>query len=167
MQSRAFLVFVMVLPVFILYVSLASGKVIYNSTPSYPTGLYFVEQQSAYTKGELVLICADGNKEFEIKNKGYVTASTTHCTNGFAPLIKKIVANKNDVVEVTQAGVYINKVKQSKSTILPQVEACMGLHYLKDDAIWVMSDFNSASFDSRYFCELSINKIIGKVRFFW
>jgi type IV secretory pathway protease TraF len=38
---------------------------------------------------------------------------------------------------------------------------CFGKHILKKDKFFVMSDFNSQSFDSRYFCEINKSDILG------
>lgn len=117
-------------------------KVIYNATPSYPTGLYLVTSKNEYGKGDLVAVCTDGNNVFEAKNKGYIQRSTFYCANGFAPLIKKIAGVAGDKVDVTPRGVWINGDKQKNDLILPQVKPCLGRHKIGKGQIWIMSDFH-------------------------
>jgi len=170
MKTRVFyvlLVFFSVSPVALLFLLLLGEKVIYNNTPSYPMGLYLVEKKASYDKGDLVLVCMGDNKDFLSKNKGYIKKSIIYCKNGFAPLIKKIVAMDGDKVEVTQREVLINGQKQKNSSLIEEVKPCYGVHTLKQGEMWIMSDYHPASFDSRYFGTVATKNILGGVRYFW
>ncbi|MDD3592375.1 MAG: S26 family signal peptidase, partial [Sulfurovum sp.] len=99
MRLKANVVFVIVslTALFSLYIALESGKVIYNATPSYPTGFYLVEQSEVYGKNDLVLICPENNTLFEKNNFGFVQQDDRYCSK-YQPLIKKIVGVAGDQV---------------------------------------------------------------------
>lgn len=42
--------------------------------------------------------------------------------------------------------------------------ACFGEHIVRQDEVWLMSDYEKKSFDSRYFCAVPRENIIGRAR---
>ncbi len=160
-----------ILPIAILYAALSSGNLTYNATPSYPTGLYLVEKSEVYRKNDLVLICPENNTLFEKNNFGFVQQDDRYCSK-YQPLIKKIVGVAGDQVSVGKK-VFVNGSEMKNSQVFTVstrgdlLHPCYGEHNLSDSEIWIMSDFEPRSYDSRYFCALSRENIIGKVRYFW
>lgn len=173
MRLKANVIFVIVsfTALFSLYIALESGKVVYNATPSYPTGLYLVEKSEVYEKNDLVLICPENNVLFEKNNFGFVKQDDQYCSK-YQPLIKKIVGIPGDKVAVGKK-VIVNGTEMKNSQVFTistrgdLLYPCYGEHNLSGSEIWVMSDFEPRSYDSRYFCALSRENIIGKVRYFW
>jgi len=142
----------------------------YNATVSLPIGWYkliSIETQSQLKKGVWIAFCPPSTQAFEKNNFGFVPQNGI-CPNGYRMLFKKIVAVENEIVEVNES-VYVNThfVKNSSvQTYLPngkKLTPCIGKHYLKKNEFFVMSDFNAQSFDSRYFCEINRENILGIV----
>jgi conjugative transfer signal peptidase TraF len=141
----------------------------YNSTPSYPIGIYKVDAADLEVqRGRLILICPPDTKFFRKANaKGYVAKG--FCPNGYEPLIKKIAGVPGDHI-VVDGFVFINGKKQPKSKVYnidPQgyklVHTPKKEYHLGNDQIFLLSDFNDKSFDSRYFGPVSANLIQGTI----
>jgi len=135
-----------------------------NTTESYPIGIYKIEE--GYTKGDLVFLCPEG-KDFEKLNaRGYIPKGL--CPAGTKPLLKKAMAVAGDRVVVSDY-VYINgkKVKNSKLYLYDSKGNRIKFfdqksYYLGPGQVFVLSDYNDKSFDSRYFGPINQNSIIGK-----
>ena len=141
----------------------------YNSTPSYPVGIYKVNSSNhKIVRGKLILICPPDTKFFRDANaKGYVAKG--FCSNGYEPLIKKIAGVPGDKILIDKY-VYINGIKQPKSKVYmidPQGNILKQTpkkeYFLRKNQIFLLSDYNDKSFDSRYFGPVNINLIQGSV----
>lgn len=137
-----------------------------NLTHSFPVGIYQVDKKSAWQKGDLVVVCPENNQQFQINFHNNL--SSGKCATGTEPLLKKIAATAGDVVEVKDF-VYVNRVIQKNSKVYSKYNGikkypCYGKHTIRQNRVWIMSDYNQLSFDSRYFCEVPTSNVIGKAK---
>jgi conjugative transfer signal peptidase TraF len=140
-----------------------------NSTASFPVGLYWAIDVPP-NKGDLVLFCPPRGEVFdEAKRRGYLGAG--YCPGGYGYLLKKIVAVHNDIVTVTDEGVFVNSERIQNSQPLQVDLAGQNLpHFrtlaqrMKQDDVVLLSDYSQKSFDARYFGPLNKNQIQNVVR---
>jgi len=137
-----------------------------NLTNSFPIGIYQINTKTKWNKGDLVVACPPNNNKFKINNHNYLGKG--HCPSGTYPLLKKIGAVPGDLVEVKNL-VYINGVQQKNSNVymwnnFTKMHPCYGKRIIAPGTIWIMSDYNEKSFDSRYFCEVPAANVIGKAK---
>jgi conjugative transfer signal peptidase TraF len=153
----------------LMCLALAFG-VRYNGTPSFPAGFYMVSGKHA-VKGDLVLVslrALPALPAFEIaKERGYLNVAYTPVEK----IMKRIVGVSGDRVTIDSAGVEVNGIRLKNSAPLKFDAAGrpMILYPLKDyvlgtDEVLLMSDYNPASFDSRYFGPLHSTTIESVVR---
>lgn len=156
-----------------LFLCIVAGWLFYimglriNSTLSYPRGLYQTIQQTHYQKGDLVLACM--TLEQRVRGGHYVDFGYS-CDNHI-PLLKRVVAVEGDQVLVNQY-VYINGQKVPNSQLYKNdskgrllVAAKSGV--VGEGEVWLMSDYYSKSFDSRYIGAFKKEHIIEGVKPFW
>ncbi|MDD5406945.1 MAG: conjugative transfer signal peptidase TraF [Sulfurovaceae bacterium] len=137
-----------------------------NLTHSFPIGIYQIDQVHQWQKGDLVVVCPPNNDKFSKNNHHYIVSG--RCSTGTAPLLKKIAATAGDLVAVSDF-VYINNIKQKNSRVykyngFTKMYPCAGRHLVTKGFVWLMSDYNERSFDSRYFCEVPAANIIGRAK---
>lgn len=127
-----------------------------NSTASYPVGLYWTVERNPAV-GELVMFCPPERDAIEeAKRRDYVGAG--FCPGGYGFLIKKIVAESNDVIDIKDDGVVVNGSAIPNSRPAPVDSAGRPLPQLRLEAytvgpteILLLSDRSVRSFDGRYF----------------
>ena len=142
----------------------------YNSTESYPIGIYKLNKANkTIVVGKLVLLCPPDTQIFEKANSHRYVADG-YCPSGYQSLIKKIAAKEGDRV-VVDKYVYINGVKQLNSKVYVTdsrggrlVKPLKKEYILQKDEIFVLSDYNQRSFDSRYFGVVSSKLVQGKIK---
>lgn len=163
-----FLTTIIILGIFLVML-IKNKNLTYNKTPSFPIGYYSVDKNNKFTKGDLVQVCPPATTAFYINNHNFIEKGK-NCSTGTIPLIKKIVAMAGDTVEVNSTGVFVNNIKLQKSRVIytdangKQMKPCWGKYQLKTGKIWIMSDYNDRSFDSRYFCEVPTENVIGRAK---
>ncbi len=141
-------------------------------TPSLPRGIY---KQSSVEPGELqrgqiVSFCPPDTGIFrKAKRRGYIPSG--HCPGSYMPLFKPVVAVAGDRVEVTVQGIKVNGklLRNSEIHLQDQHHRLMpviseGKYIVKPGYVWLVSTYNSQSFDSRYFGAVSVERIIGVMR---
>jgi conjugative transfer signal peptidase TraF len=143
-----------------------------NSTSSYPVGIYLLTN-TPIEKGSLVIFCPENNSALrQARERGYISAG--FCPEGYGYMIKKILAAKNDKVEISPLGVFVNDklLPNSKSMAtdfegqsLPHLE--YNIAALPDNSVLLMSDYNHKSFDARYFGVIDKSNIISAIRPIW
>lgn len=143
-----------------------------NSTASYPVGVYLMTN-SPIEKGALVIFCPPDSPAFkQARERGYIGAG--FCPGGYGYMIKKILAAKNDRVEISTAGVSVNGEllpnskpmdMDSEGQLLPHIE--VNITTLDDHSVLLMSDYNPKSFDARYFGLIDKSNIISAIRPVW
>ena len=148
--------------------AIAAGARI-NSTASYPVGLYW-SVDTPPVHGELVIFCPPKQRSVDdAKRRGYVGAG--FCPGGYGYLIKKIVAEKNAIVEIADSGVFVNGNRIPNSTPatmdstgqpLPRIR--IKGQTLGDDEVLLISDFSPRSFDGRYFGVIDKSHIRSVIR---
>lgn len=139
----------------------------YNGTHSFPVGFYLASHKRP-EKGDLVIVTLPSLPIFtEAKARGYLNVAFSPA----AYLMKRLVATAGDRVTIDSAGVEVNGIRQARSTPLPCDGAGRALqayalkdHILRQDEVLLMSDYNPASFDSRYFGPLSTTTIESVVK---
>lgn len=138
----------------------------FNLTESYPKGLWRLNDKKA-EPGDCVLFCPPDTEIIQwAKKAGYLWWGI--CPGGYAPMIKKIVAQSGDLVEIGHS-VDINGVKiknsgiithDSSGRLLPHAQTCL----IGNGEVFLMSDYSSRSFDSRYFGPVNQTQIIGVIK---
>ncbi len=143
-----------------------------NTTTSYPVGIYLLTN-APIEKGSLVIFCPENNRAFrQARERGYIGAG--FCPDGYGYMIKKLLATKNDKVEISTLGVFVNgellpnskpMATDSEGQFLPHLE--YNIAALADNSVLLMSDYNPKSFDARYFGVIDKANIISVIRPIW
>jgi len=138
-----------------------------NTTRSYPRGLYLPLGRAAHV-GDLVAFCPDESVADFGMARGYLDPG--RCPSGSVPLIKRLSAAGGDQVAIGPAGVVVNgKVLENSRPMardgharpLPQLRTSMTL---AAGQVLLMSDYEAASFDSRYFGPLGRPGVLRAMR---
>lgn len=166
-KMRFFLLFLIVeiLMIMLIVFLCLYFNLLINSTNSYPAGVYMIDKTN-WQKGDLVLVCPPKNKQFKINYNNYLERSNM-CSTGTIGLLKKVVAAKDDIVEVGNA-IKVNGIEIKNSSVRnfdhigKKLYPCYGKYIVTKNNVWILSDYNDKSFDSRYFCEVPASNIIGK-----
>ena len=150
---RVVLVIVVILFV-ALHMAVAAGLRI-NGTHSFPVGFYFASHKRP-EKGDLVFVNSPLLPLFALaKDRGYLNVAYSPTPH----LVKRL------------AGVEVNGIRLANST--PSncdsagrpLQACLLKdHILGPDEVLLMSDYNPASFDSRYFGPLQTTTIESVIK---
>jgi conjugative transfer signal peptidase TraF len=127
-----------------------------NLTSSLPKGLYWTTR-SPLGFGSYVLFCPPMEGVFaDAAGRHYFWPGD--CPSGFRPLLKRVAGVSGDIAAVTDDGVRINGrlLPWSKPLTLDlgqrPLPRLAGQDFrLRPNQLWVMSDTQPHSFDSRYF----------------
>jgi conjugative transfer signal peptidase TraF len=124
-----------------------------NTSPSLPVGLYVVTTDGS---ANLVEFCPAEPFATLSLIRGYRDAGS--CRDGGAPLLKPVVANAGDLVELSVRGISVNGQLLPNTAPLPKdtkgrplTPWPFGRYPLTPGTVWVASSYHSRSFDSRYF----------------
>lgn len=147
--------------------ALAGAGGLVNTTPSYPRGLYLPLGRAARV-GDLVAFCPGSAVASYGMARGYLHPG--RCPSGSVPLIKRMAAAGGDEVAIGPAGVRVDgrPLKNSKPLSrdglgrpLPQLRLSQTLSAKQ---VLLMSDYEAASFDSRYFGPLDRAGVMRAMR---
>ena len=137
-----------------------------NGTCSFPVGLYLVTHKRS-ERGDLVFADVPPLPIFEMaKDRGYLNVA-------FSPvgrIMKRLVGVAGDRVTIDSTGVQVNGTPLANSAPLPcdgvgrPLQACVLNRILEPNEVLLMSDYNPASFDSRYFGPIEATSIELVVR---
>ena len=138
-------------------------RLIFNPSPSAPTGFYRVHEVRELRRGDLVLArVPEAYRSFVIE-RGYLSENV--------PLIKRIAALSGDHVCYRKGVDFVNGIavampldKDGMGRPMPIWKGCRSLEFQEFFA--VMSDVKS-SLDSRYFGPLELFLVIGKLEPVW
>lgn len=140
------------------------ADIVYNVSASVPVGLYRVVDPH-FDEGDLVAVCPEPPSQTRYIAHGF------RC-NGYAPLLKQVVASAGDAVSVTPKGVRVNGALLDDSRPLPQDRLGNPLTWfigrdLTHNEVFIVSTQTPHSFDSRYFGPVAANQIVGRVQPLW
>ncbi len=146
--------FLLCAPFFLVYAMFRLFGIRINITSSLERGFYVVSQRPS---ASLVEFCPEGEAASLSLQRVYRMPGGT-CPDGGSPLMKPIVAVAGDRVEVTSNGIRVNGKLIANSTAYSKDHRGRSLkpwpngeYIVQTGSLWVVSDFNSWSFDSRYF----------------
>lgn len=138
-----------------------------NTSASLPTGLWLEKRvpPGALKRGVVITLCPSDTSAFRLaRDRGYIGAGW--CPHEYEPLLKPVVATAGDEVSLTAAGIDVNGVHLPNSVSLkydsarrPMPGISFGKYTVLPGTVWVISSYNSGSFDSRYFGPVSISNI--------
>lgn len=139
-----------------------------NHTASLPTGLWRVSPITRpIARGDIVNFCPPDTPIFRLaRGRGYIGQGA--CPEGYEPLLKPVAAVAGDVVEISAGGISVNGEKINQSAVLgtDQQGRAMprqrpGMVVVATGELWLISNYNPASFDSRYFGAVPIGQVAG------
>jgi len=139
-----------------------------NTSASIPTGLWQERPVSRpLRRGDIVAICPDASPLLALaKSRGYL--QNGWCDGRLEVLFKPVAAVAGDVVVVSPTGITVNGVPMAHSAALaadshhlPLPAQPSGVYVVGPSQIWLVSDFNEHSFDSRYFGPVPTKNIRG------
>lgn len=165
-MRRFIIILAFIVSVFILIIFTAKKEhIIFNTTSSFPLGLYKISSKKNYIKGELVSFCAIENKTFTRMIKEGYTQPHPNCSNRTPQLLKKIIALEDDNITIGKA-ISLNNQPIKNSTIFKKdhngnLLSIQSSQKIKKGYFWAMSDYNEKSYDSRYFGQVPLSNIIG------
>jgi conjugative transfer signal peptidase TraF len=141
-----------------------------NTTESMPVGLWLVTTGGVIQRGQVVSVCPVPGEVMDMaKERGYVPPGV--CPGRYEPLIKPVAAVAGDLVMVSTEGVSVNGVAvpntqqalaDGAGRQMPRIAP--GEYPVTSGSVWVLSSYNAASFDSRYFGPLPVSNIEGTAR---
>ena len=136
-----------------IYFAFRIGGIRVNASPSLPIGLY---KTTSNMTEKLVEFCPAEPFASLSASRGY--RGKGNCPDGAEPLMKPVVAIAGDVVETSNQGVAVNGKLLPNSTARPfdtknrpLTHWPFGRYRVIPGTVWVISSYNSRSFDSRYF----------------
>jgi conjugative transfer signal peptidase TraF len=137
-----------------------------NASTSLPLGLYVTTNDSG---ADLAEFCPPEPFARLATEKGYRGAGS--CPDGAAPLLKPVAARAGDLVELSNAGIFVNGRLLARTAPLnqdthgrPLNPWSFGKYIVAPGTVWVASTFNARSFDSRYFGPIHIESVRDRVR---
>jgi conjugative transfer signal peptidase TraF len=146
---------------------------VFNFTHSAPFGLYKEVSNPAeapHTPTPYVFFCPDVRWP-SLKGEPNYRKPMRSCPDGFAPLIKPVVAWPGDTVETSVQGVSVNgqllthtMTIDHDSTGHPIHPYTYGTYRVQPGQLWVVSNFSPKSFDSRYFGPIPARSVQHWVR---
>lgn len=141
-------------------------------SPSAPPGLY-VPSDLPLERGAWVQLCMPEPVVSFGRERGYHPSGwpPARCSDGSAPVLKRLAAVAGDLVEVGEQGVAVNGVLLPHTRPLPVDSAGRPLPWLAglrlrvpEGECWVYSDTIPNSWDSRYYGPLPASAIVGQMR---
>jgi conjugative transfer signal peptidase TraF len=158
------------LPFVLLYAAFRIFGIRPNFTSSLEPGLYIVGTGPA---ANLVEFCPVGEAAALSLSRAYRMRGGS-CPDGSTPLMKPVVAVPGDDVEVAQDGIRVNGRLILNSAARFRDHRGRPLHpwpygeyRVLPETLWVVSDFNPSSYDSRYFGPIRASLVRERLRPLW
>jgi conjugative transfer signal peptidase TraF len=162
---RKYLLVVLALTIIVLLLFVyGKNKLIINTSPSIPLGIYALKPISGQLKqNDLIAFCLNKKDQDFALSRGYILAGT-RC-NGSTPLLKSIIAIPGDKVTLTNNEIIVNnkiynyptQQYDSKHRLLPSWPRG---NYQNTQGFWVIGTNSNKSWDSRYFGSINRSQII-------
>ncbi len=145
----------------------------FNDTESMPAGIWRVTAAADTRRGDVVTICApDVPSIRQARERGYIGPGI--CANGAEPLVKPVAAVPGDLVTVAREGVAVNGEPVERTAQLEQDGAGRPLHGMAPGSyrvapgqVWLLSGYDTRSFDSRYFGAVPVANVLGRTWPVW
>ena len=138
----------------------------FNLTESLPGLIYVITTDNS---SPLVEFCPEGVSAQLSKERGYRRPGM--CPDGAAPMLKPVVAKAGDIVEVSANGITVNGTllrntapRSKDSRGRPLVPWPFGTYRVCSGFVWVASEYNALSFDSRYYGPIPVSRIRHHLR---
>lgn len=139
-----------------------------NLTPSMPVGVWHVSGDGHFGRGDVVWVCPPNTSPIrEAHRFGFIPSGL--CPSGFSPLLKPVVAVEGDAVTLSAEGLIVNGSlvpnsaparMNARGQFLPRLR--LGSYVVRPGEVWLISSYNPASFDSRYFGPVSAALVDGR-----
>lgn len=139
-----------------------------NISSSLPMGVWQISKlHRPLHKGDIVWFCPPDTEIFKLAyRRSYIPHG--NCSNRAAHLLKPVAALYRDVVAFSEQGLVINDIlipnsKPKRRDALNRLlwSAHTGTETVQDGMMWVVSSYNSDSFDSRYFGSIPVSAVEG------
>ena len=138
----------------------------FNVSESLPGLIYIVTSDKS---SPVVEFCPVGSFAELSKERGYRRRGI--CPDGASPMLKPIVAHAGDRVEVSAHGITVNGTllhntapRTTDSRGRPLTPCRFGRYTVPSGFVWVASQYNPLSFDSRYFGPILVSQIRSHLR---
>jgi conjugative transfer signal peptidase TraF len=149
------------------YAVAACAGLVINTTESLPTGLWRTTSEPVrIVRGAVVLVRPPDTAAVRLFKKwGYAHHSTW---------LKPIAAIPGDTVDVAVDGLRVNGdelvnsaqlVRDGAGRLLPRYPA--GHYVVSPGTVWLISDYNPLSLDSRYFGPVPVANIVAPAKPLW
>ena len=140
-----------------------------NTSSSLPYGIYHNEDTARAQSlkiNDIALVCLNRSHSKIAFERGYIGFG--RCSDGTAPVGKRIVAIEGDNVRIDADGIHVNNkiVDYSKPADTDSKGRTLE-HYSIDRILhgkeYILANRHKDSYDSRYFGPVSSDRIIGKL----
>jgi conjugative transfer signal peptidase TraF len=136
---------------------------VWNASPSIPTGLYAIRGKASLHVGERVAIEPPAELRRLLRKRGYLP--------GGVPLLKRIAAVAGQRVCRFAHGVTIDGelvgIARARDRVGRPLPTWSGCRTLRSDELFTMNPAAPDSFDGRYFGPLKIDAVIGRAKPVW
>ena len=144
----------------------AAFGVRFNTSESLPGLIYIITSDES---SPIVEFCPEGFSAQMSRERGYRRRGI--CPDGSAPILKPIVAQVGDSVEVSANGITVNGTllqntapRRNDSRGRPLTPWQFSRYIVPRGFVWVASGYNPLSFDSRYYGPISVSQIRHHLR---
>ncbi len=163
-QKYPFVILALTVFIFLMFVY-GKNKLIINTSPSIPLGIYALEPISGQLKqNDLIAFCLNKKDQDFALSHGYILAGT-RCNGSSTPLLKSIIAIPGDNVTLTNTEIIVNNKIYNYPT--QQYDSMHRLlpswprdNYQNTLGFWVIGTNNIKSWDSRYYGFINRSQII-------
>jgi conjugative transfer signal peptidase TraF len=138
----------------------------FNLTQSMPGFFYLITNDGS---SPLIEFCPERAFAQLSTERGYRRPGT--CPDGASSMLKPIVARAGDIVEVSANGIAVNGTllrntapRTRDSRGLPLAHWPFGRYEVPPGFVWVASEYNALSFDSRYYGPIPVSHIRHHLR---
>lgn len=147
-----------------------------NISDSMPEGVWQkVGQPVALRRGDVVQVCLPPNTPAVQQLRRLHYFGGVGCPDVMTPLLKPAAAVAGDVVVVSQAsGITVNGNKLVNTAQLPHDGAGHAIPHVADGRyvvapgqVWLLSQYNAISLDSRYFGPVPVSAVTSIMRPVW
>ena len=158
----------------LIFICLGMGVIVYsngyriNLTNSMFKGIYQIQHATHIKRDDLVSACLPTKIAKYAHSRGYLIRGS--CNNGYAPVIKQILAVPNDRVVMNTNGIQVNgkyfNYKQEQADHLNRPLNPKNINKNIDEYLLIGTN-SKYSWDSRYFGEVSRQDIMNVVKPIW